>query len=226
MFNKINIFIPTKKVGHERFLIMKNIVNTINCNFSVFFIGNNGTTSMTKMLNNAFKRKIENNAIILFMHDDIEMMTIGWGKKLLELFNNSDYGIIGVAGSTVLYENTPWWQVEENNRLGQVLHKSNDIWLTPYSDIIPNEISQCVVIDGLFIAVNPNLTKKEFDESIEGFHLYDIDFCLNNFLCGVKIGVTTAFRLIHKSIGQTNQMYYKNLEFINNKYKNMFPFKL
>ena len=39
-----------------------------------------------------------------------------------------------------------------------------------------------------------------FDEDFNGFHFYEIDFCFNNHLNGVKVGVMSDLRITHKSI--------------------------
>ena len=45
--------------------------------------------------------------------------------------------------------------------------------------------------------------KKSFDESIPGFHFYDLGFCVQNYLEGVKIGVISNIDITHLSMGQT-----------------------
>ena len=42
--------------------------------------------------------------------------------------------------------------------------------------------------------------------------MYDIDFCLSNYIDGkTKIGVTTNIRLAHNSVGELKDNYVKGL---------------
>lgn len=65
--------------------------------------------------------------------------------------------------------------------------------------------------------------KHNFDESIPGFHFYDLGFTLKNYLEGVKIGVTTMVRVTHLSIGQTNEQWENNRQTFEDKYQNQLP---
>ena len=77
------------------------------------------------------------------------------------------------------------------------------------------------------MAVNRNRITKRFDENLNGFHFYDIDFCLNNFLDKkTKIGVTTLIRIVHKSMGNTPIEWRLNLDYVNQKYKDFYPIKV
>jgi hypothetical protein len=82
-----------------------------------------------------------------------------------------------------------------------------------------------VIIDGLFFAVRKSQIKKGFNEQFDGFHFYDISFCVENFLEGVKIGVTTKIELTHKSIGTTNKKWEKNKLFFEALYDKQLPLR-
>ena len=68
--------------------------------------------------------------------------------------------------------------------------------------------------------------KHNFDETVEGFHLYDINFCFKNFIEDVKIGVITDVRITHKSIGMTNEQWDKNRQVFADKYSTSLPAKI
>ena len=82
-----------------------------------------------------------------------------------------------------------------------------------------------VVVDGLFFAVNKNIIKETFDESVEGFHFYDVDFSFRNYIAGVKVGVTSDIDVTHLSIGETNQQWDENRKLFAEKYKDNLPTK-
>lgn len=75
------------------------------------------------------------------------------------------------------------------------------------------------------MAVDPIKIKNNFDESFGKFHFYDLSFCLPNYFSGVEIGVITDIRILHKSIGQTNNEWEENrIKFIE-KFNNYLPIK-
>ena len=176
---------------------------------------NDGQYSLPEVYNKGLKEA--KNDIIVFMHDDLVLeQDSKWGKKICKHFENSDYGILGKAGTTSLTESGRWWD-EPHLMVGSVYHQHTDpetnkkvTWESRYSGLFHHEIIPVILIDGLFMAVHRNRIKKQFDEDFKGFHLYDLSFCIPNFLAGVKIGVVFDFKLTHKSIGMTNEEWEKN----------------
>ena len=185
---------------------------------------NNGEYSLTELYNKALQETTNN--IVVFCHDDIIFETKNWGRKILKIFEkNEEYGIIGVAGSRELPESGMWWE-NPLHMYGQVYHKHNGKkWLSKYSDKKNNFIDNVVLVDGLFFCVDKNKIKTTFDESVEGFHFYDVDFCFRNYLEGVKIGVTSDIDITHLSIGQTNEQWEENRKLFSEKYKDDLPIK-
>ena len=185
---------------------------------------NNGEKSLSKVYNEILS-KSKNNIVVL-CHDDIYFETKNWGKKLLSHFQESDYGILGVAGTTDIPENGMWW-ADRTKMVGVVNHEhEGKKWESKYSNGFFNEILQVCLVDGLFIGINKEKIKKTFNESVDGFHFYDVTFCVENHLSDVKIGVVYDVRLTHKSIGMTNEKWEENrLEFVE-RFKSNLPIKL
>jgi len=177
--------------------------------------------SLTKFYNKGLSES--KNNILVFCHDDIILNTNNWGKKILNHFNNSDYGILGVAGTTDLSESGRWWD-DNTKMMGQVKHQhEGKSWDSIYCSNFGEKILQSVIVDGLFFVVNKERLKSNFDESFKGFHFYEIDFCFNNHLHGVKVGVISNIRVTHKSIGMTNQEWEDNRKQFVEKYKTNLP---
>jgi hypothetical protein len=78
-------------------------------------------------------------------------------------------------------------------------------------------------VDGLWFAIHKSRIKKNFNEEFNGFHFYDISFCVENYLEGVKIGLTTRFGVTHKSVGMTNKQWEKNKLFFEALYDKKLP---
>lgn len=180
--------------------------------------------SLTKFYNKGLLET--KNNIVVFCHDDLIMNSNNWGKKILNHFNNTDFGILGVAGTTDLSESGRWWD-DNTKMLGQVRHQhEGKSWDSIYCSNFGESILPSVIVDGLFFVVNKERIKVNFDENVNGFHFYEIDFCFNNHLNGVKVGVMSNIRITHKSIGMTNEEWEINrLQFVN-KYKNNLPYNL
>ncbi len=107
---------------------------------------------------------------------------------------------------------------------GIVNHKhEGKKWTSNYSKDLGNKIEDVIIVDGLFIAINKKKIKHNFDESFNGFHFYDLGFCLPNYLDDVKIGVMFDIRVTHLSIGQTNQQWEDNRIQFAIKYKDKLP---
>jgi len=171
---------------------------------------NPGTHSLTEAYNIILEQST--NDIVVLCHDDIRVKTKKWGQKIIDHFNNSDYGIIGVAG-TYNYSNTGRWWEERTSMVGSVNHKhpqTNKEYTSKYSASVGDDIIPVVSLDGVFMVVNKPRLKYNFDETVTGFHFYDVDFTLGNHISGVKVGCITNVRILHYSIGMTNQEWENN----------------
>ena len=185
---------------------------------------NNGEKSLSEVYNEIMDESIHN--IIVLCHDDIEFDTNRWGEKILKLFNrNPEFSIIGVAGTTDLI-NGCWWTMKES-MTGIVSHKhEGKKWTNTYSPDQGNKLKEVVTLDGLFLCIDKLKIKKRFNEEFKGFHFYDIPFCFDNYLNGVKLAVTTQIRVTHMSIGQTNEQWEKNKTQFEELYQNDLPIRL
>mgnify|MGYP001072838109 CR=1 FL=1 len=177
---------------------------------------NHNKYSLPELYNKALKEYGGNDTIIVFCHNDIVFKTKNWGVKLLNHFNNTNYSILGIAGSTYIPENGVWW-ADRSKVYGVVEHTDGiKSWVSAYSDKI-NGIQPVVNIDGLFMAIDPVKAEHGFDESYKGFHFYDLSFCLPNYHDGCDIGVIYDIDILHKSVGQTNDQWEENrIQFVKN----------
>lgn len=204
----------------------KHISHTIGGkNFEILEYQNNNEFSLTEIYNKGLEDS--SNDIVVFCHNDIIFETKNWGNKLIKHFKrNPDYGILGVAGSTSLPKSAMWWEDKSKMR-GIVNHKHEDKqWESKYSNNLGNKLDPVVLVDGLFIVIHKNRIKKNFNEDIKGFHMYDVSFCFENYTEGVDIGVLYDIRLTHLSIGQTNQQWEDNRKEFAKLNKDKLPIKV
>jgi hypothetical protein len=185
---------------------------------------NNGEKSLSKVYNEILGQA--KNNIVVLCHDDIIFEDKGWGNKLIKHFDKTNFGILGVAGTTSMPSSGMWWE-ERNKMLGIVNHKhEGKQWESKYSTSLGNEAEQVVIVDGLFMAIHKDRIKSNFIEDFDGFHFYDIAFCFENYIKGVDIGVIYNIKITHLSIGQTNEKWEENKIKFAEKYADNLPIKL
>jgi len=81
---------------------------------------NNGEKSLSKVYNEIIDESIYD--IVVFCHDDLEYETLNWGKRIIKHFEKSDFGILGVAGTTEMPKSGMWWE-DKRKMVGIVNHK-------------------------------------------------------------------------------------------------------
>ena len=185
---------------------------------------NNGEKSLSQVYNEILDES--KTDIVVLCHDDIYFDTTSWYYKLKTHFENTDYGILGVAGTTEMPASGQWWETRRK-MIGIVNHESGGKkWTSKYSEDLGKSIGETVIVDGVFIALSKSRIKHNFDEEFKGFHFYDIGFCFKNQIEGVKVGVISNIRITHKSIGQTNEQWEENKNLFAQKYSENLPVKI
>ena len=203
----VSVVISTRVIDSSYVMHVKKMFSQPDTEILIY--ENDGDKSLTQIYNIGLKES--KNDIVVFMHDDLILETSNMTPKIIKLFEkHQDYGIIGIAGTDNLTSGM-WWQNREN-MFGVVGHiHEGKRHVNHYSKGVFNDVlKDVVIVDGLWFAVRKSQIKKEFNEQFSGFHFYDIPFCVENYLEGVKIGLTTKFGITHKSIGITNKQWEKN----------------
>ena len=189
--------------------------------FEIIEYINNGEYSLTQIYNKGLKES--KNDIVVLCHDDIIFNKSNWGKKIVSHFHKSDFGILGIAGTTHLGESGRWWD-DVNKMMGIVKHSNQGkTWESRYCRNFGDKILESIIVDGLFMCLNKNRIKENFNEEIKGFHFYDIDFSFNNHLSGVKVGVIFDVKVTHLSMGITNKEWEHNRKQFQTIYKENLP---
>jgi len=230
MKKRIIVVFSSHLTTYENDKFIQHINDTCGVHHSVHAYVNHNQYSLPEVYNKAISSHSSEDAIMVFCHNDIEFDTPDWGKILLKHFNKNNYQILGVAGSVSIYNGT-WWLNKKNemnffDMIGIVNH-DNGIrkWESKYSE--PHfGVKPVVVVDGLFIAIDTEDIEHNFDENYKGFHFYDVNVSVKNFLDGCNIGVITDIRITHKSIGQTNKEWELNRQQFVEEYKDELPILL
>lgn len=168
------------------------------------------TKGLSELYNVAIEEAISSPCILVFMHDDIEILDFFWGERVRQ--GLSKFDILGLAGNSRRKPFQPSWffaefdeerliQDNKENFSGSVGHFNastgkNDIGV--YGDVG----KRCELLDGLFLAAESkklNTTNTKFD-SIFRFHFYDMDFCRTADRNGLSMG-TIGLSVVHHSAG-------------------------
>ncbi len=218
MKNNIVVIFSSHLPEEENQRFIDHIHYTIGVKHKVVCYPNPNQFSLSEVYNDALKNHCTDDCIIVFCHNDIVIKTKNWGKILLNHYNNTDYSIIGVAGSTFIPASGVWW--EDRSKMYGVVEHTNGVseWVSEYSNIY-HGVKPTVMIDGVFMSADPGRIRAHFNENYGKFHFYDLSFCVDNYLENCNIGVTTSITVLHKSIGQTNQSWEDNRKKFINEYQ-------
>ncbi len=203
----------------------KNVKNTIGLPFEFVIINNSKRKiSLAKAYNRGIKKS--KAPLLVFMHEDVRILTKKWGRILFNYFNKKNIGAVGVAGSNYITKKGGWHLAGKPLIFGQIVHlrKDNKFYLTKYSK---KGIFRVVVFDGLFFATKKDIADEiRFDDKLfNGFHFYDIDFSLR-LSKKYKTIITTDILVLHYSTGNYNKVWEKFKKRFLKKFKNKLPFTI
>jgi hypothetical protein len=219
----ISVVISTRKIDDTYLKHVEKMFSHPKTEVNIY--ENDGVNSLTEIYNIGLKES--KNDIVVFMHDDLILETSNITPKVVRLFEeNPEYGIIGLAGTDNLMSGM-WWQ-DRTSMYGVVGHEhEGKRHVNHYSkQSFGDKPKEVVIVDGLFIMVHKDRIKHTFNEEFKGFHFYDLPFCVENHMDGVKVGVTTKIMVTHKSIGMVNKQWEKNKLFFEALYEKHLPLKV
>lgn len=115
----ITVICSTKSIDTNYEKMLRSSSGIKDEDLEVLIFTNNGEKSLTQIYNIGLNQA--KNDIIVFAHDDIEILSKCWGKKLIDHYQKTDYGILGVAGTRILDKTGVWWSAKES-MYGNVTH--------------------------------------------------------------------------------------------------------
>ena len=211
--------------------VSASIEKTIGVPFEIIAIENkDGKYGICKAYNMGAAKAIYNT--FCFMHEDVSFETLDWGKYLLKHLEDKTIGLVGVAGidhkakvpTTV---QSKYLSIEIN--IIQVnLTDGKDVHL--FQTQTPNDltiIKQVLLIDGVWMCTRKDVFEKfQFDDiTLDGFHGYDIDFCLQ-VQREYKIVVAFDILLKHLSAGKIDEKYIAQKLKLNHKWRHELPLSI
>jgi len=167
--------------------------------------------SMCKKYNRGIDMLGDYEGWVCFRHDDTEIKTPPdvVESRLAQAYRN-DQLVAGVIGTFNLDYMMHWWYPDrEINGVGYILQKvlgpdEKPVVPEKYYEMRdwPGYHTGVATVDGCCIWIHTDALKKiRFDESIRGYHFYDVDICLQALRN--KIGVCTIpVTVVHESKGK------------------------
>ena len=144
--------------------------------------------------NSALERiDIDDNDVIVFLHDDIDIRDEHIEKKLEMYFDiKKNVGIAGVIGTNMFTEGGGWWMTDRQvYTRGRIIQGFSDGTEHPMIEMGGMDDSQIVAIDGCIMFMRGSVAKEfKFDEYIyDGYHFYDADTCFTLIEQGWDVGI-------------------------------------
>lgn len=168
-------------------------------------IHKNNTTPLSTLYNQYITQQVvDDHDIVLFVHDDVYIDDICCFDKIHAAIN-SGIDIVGLAGANQAKIKAPTlWHLmsDQQHWSGSVAHtmpRNKHQTMTTCFGPVPQ---RCVLLDGLFLAVNIKRaieTNWKFNEQFK-FHHYDLSSCLDANAKKLKLS-TWQINVIHKSLG-------------------------
>lgn len=138
--------------------------------------------------------------VVVFSHDDVEILSNDFPKRLLHHLSTCD--VLGVAGATRA-TGPAWGHAGRPFLHGCVIYPNADGYrVGAYSHVAP--IARGIrVMDGVVLATSrANAQRVGWDaDGSMGFHGYDVDFSLRAAKLGLSLGVASDLGVVHHSMG-------------------------
>jgi len=204
--------------------LKENIRETIGIEYEIITIDNSKNEFAISSAYNAGIAKSK-FPFLCFIHDDVLFKTKNWGEKIVKQLNDSNTGLIGVAGGKVMTKVPASWSVE--GRYLNIIQKYPQKKAEHLKE--PNNFTgikqQVILLDGFFLAARKDFfsEKIRFDESLIGYHGYDYDISMQSVNAGYHNWVIYDVLLEHFSSGNKNMFYLKNLMQVHRKWENTLP---
>ena len=140
---------------------------------------------------------------IVFVHDDVEVLSPGLDDLLARALARAD--VVGIAGTRRLAGPTIGW-AGQREMCGWLVHGSSDSAAWDFSALALRAglAAGMQGLDGCFLAARTAAARATgFDaDTFDGFHFYDLDFCLRAHRAGLTVAVDTDILVAHASRGK------------------------
>lgn len=203
-----------------------NISETIGIEYELIVIDNsNNKYSIFEAYNIGIKKSKYSN--LCFAHEDIIIKSQNWGEIICSKLTNPEIGFLGVAGGKLMPRVPASWSAYGvvKNFIQSDLSKNNKSiheYKTPDTN---TDLVEVCLLDGVFFCARKEIFNTiSFDEkTFKGFHVYDIDICLQAKQMGLKNYVIFDVLIEHFSHGFRSKEWVSNLLLLEMKWRKHLP---
>ncbi|SCN21294.1 Chondroitin polymerase [Clostridium sp. N3C] len=171
--------VNNERVYEESLIYIKNL--NIPEGFVVEYRALRNQKSITSAYN--FAMKDCDAKYKVYLHQDVFIINKNFIFDILEVFNNENIGMIGVAGSKAIPTNGVWW--ESNKTYGKVYDShTGKISLLQFSEVV-EKYETVKAIDGLIMITQYDIPWRE--NIFDGWHFYDISQSIEFIKAGYEV---------------------------------------
>lgn len=211
--------------------VSQNISETIGVVHEIIAIDNSDGKKGICEIYNIGARKAQYD-ILCFMHEDIEMVSQDWGKKVLNLFKDDPkIGLIGVAGGGYKSVTPSGWYnhgIERNggaySNVLQGYKRAGKEEGYDYNNPKYERYSKVACVDGCWMCIRSSVWREyNFNErTLKKFHGYDLDISL---AVNQKYDVVVTFEvpLRHFSEGNFDKTWFYEMLKVHHRWSHMLP---
>lgn len=159
---------------------------------------------------------------LCFIHEDIVFYSNNWGTMVMDAMTDTNVGLLGVQGCTYFDESTLYWTTSGFKKANTILpgkteKKKEDDFPIPGNDV--------VIVDGMWMFTRKDLFQViHWDEdTFQGFHMYDLDLCMQIISMGMTIRLVDDLWIQHNSYGNWNEDFYQGSMLFHKKWDRCFP---
>lgn len=212
--------------------VKKNIEETVGVEHEFIVIDNRVKKwPIAKAYNFAAKDAKYPN--LFFVHEDVRFHSSNWGTFIESKLKEPDCGVIGFAGSKVMFRCYSGWG-QNYKWVCSYLYQGNghSSFFNVHNAYLGNDFEEVVALDGLGMFVRKDVwLLYPFDEQhLTGFHCYDVDFTLQiaaskrykNYIC-----CSNNVLIEHFSLGNINTQWYEDtIRLYRSKWRYILPMKV
>lgn len=199
---KIHAFVPTRTQEFSPTLRrLSQYLSSIGVKVNILINENSIFTAFSTAIKNL---SAENDDIVIFCHDDIEILMDKevFLDELIKGLSLKNVGFVGVAGTQCLNKTAIWWD-QRNKLKGFAFHGKDQYEM--YPSYFGALFAPVVVLDGLFMAARVKTLKQinlEKPKQFKGeWDFYDIEYTIQAYELGLTNYVVPII-LRHESPGE------------------------
>ncbi|MEP7205578.1 MAG: glycosyltransferase [Casimicrobiaceae bacterium] len=146
--------------------------------------------------------------LVVFMHDDVEILTTDLGRVLER--HLATFDVVGIAGTDAL-RGMNWGGGGICHAYGAVAGVIEDGYVLQLFGARDAIMPNIVALDGVFIAARREVAEAvRFDAAtFDGWHGYDVDFTFRCHRAGYRLAACLDIRLIHTGRGRVDAAWLR-----------------